>query len=50
MFSYEHLHTDVQVLDDQNEIIYIRWMDAGFNLEDLPETMDGRDERWKRIR
>ena len=44
MFSDGTLHTDMQVLDDQQEPIY---NSSGYSLEDRSVAMDDRDDqRW----
>ena len=45
------LHTDVQVLADQQEPIYNSFVtDIGFSLGDLPEMMEDRDEWHERVK
>ena len=48
-FSYGPLHTDVEVLDDQRELIYNN-SDTGCSLENLPKEIDDKDEGWERVR
>ena len=48
-FSYGPLHTDVQVLADQQELEQL-CADAGYSQEDLLNAMDVRDEWRERLR